>query len=292
MIKSTRDQFIVTASDGYPITCHRWQPAQGQAGGRVMILHGIQSHAGWYTNLAEVLAGQGLEVLMPDRRGSGANLQARGHAPSSRRLIKDIHETLNHWNSLSSSQAAPALAGISWGGKLAALAVAQSPNSFAGLALVAPGLFAKVRPPLATQLAIAFCALVRPRRLFNIPLSDPSLFTLDPAKQEFIATDPATLHQATARFFIVSRSIDFRLRSIRNKLINPILLQLAEHDRIVNNDKITSYVEKSPAPDKTVIHYPAAHHTLEFEPPPIADLYAQDIAQWALAVNSDSALNK
>lgn len=284
MTEPERDQFTVIASDGYPITCHRWRPAGLQARQRVMVLHGIQSHAGWYVHLAEVLAGQGLEVLMPDRRGSGANLQARGHAASSHRLTQDIHETLNHWNSISSSQAAPALAGISWGGKLAALAVAQSPNSFGGLALVAPGLFAKVRPPVATQLAIAFCALVRPKRLFDIPLSDPSLFTLDSTKQEFIATDPATLHQATARFFIVSRSIDFRLRSIRRKLIKPILLQLAEHDRIVNNDKIMSYVEQSPTLAKTLIRYPEAHHTLEFEPVTLATRYALDMANWAKAI--------
>lgn len=284
MTEPQRDQFTVTASDGYPITCHRWRPAGLQARQRVIVLHGIQSHAGWYVHLAEVLAGQGLEVLMPDRRGSGSNLQARGHAASSRRLVLDINEILNHWNQVSSSQSPPALAGISWGGKLAALAVAQSPNSFSGLALIAPGLFARVRPPLGTQLAIAVSALVRPKKLFDIPLSDPSLFTADPARQEFIATDPTTLHQATARFFIVSRSIDFRLRSIRRKLIKPILLQLAGLDRIVNNDKIRHYVEQSPAPAKTVIHYPQAHHTLEFEPGLVAEQYAQDIAHWALAL--------
>lgn len=280
MTNPLRSQFIVTASDGYPITCHRWQPACGHAQQRVMVLHGIQSHAGWYENLAEVLAGQGLEVLMPDRRGSGANLLSRGHAASSRRLVQDIHEILSHWNHASSSQSPPALAGISWGGKLAAMAVAQSPNSFSGLALIAPGLFAKVRPPLSTQLAIAVCALVRPKTLFNIPLSDPSLFTADPARQAFIATDPATLHQATARFFIVSRSIDFRLKSIRKKLIKPILLQLAEHDRIVNNDKIRHYVGQSSAPAKTVIDYPLAHHTLEFEPEGIQNKYAIDLFHW------------
>jgi hypothetical protein len=217
---------------------------------------------------------------MPDRRGSGANLKDRGHASKSGRLMADLTDIQNTWNHRTGNDRPPVLAGISWGGKLAAMAVAQSPDQYSGLALVAPGLFAKVRPPLKTQIAIAISALLRPKKAFDIPLSDPALFTANPERQNFIGSDPATLHQATARFFIMSRAMDLRLNRIKKRLALPIFLQLAGLDRIVNNEKIERFISKAPALSKTIANYPNAHHTLEFEQGPVAERYALDLASW------------
>ncbi len=46
----------------------------------VVMLHGIQSHSGWYEGSGEHLAQAGVSVLAPDRRGSGMNGEARGDA--------------------------------------------------------------------------------------------------------------------------------------------------------------------------------------------------------------------
>ena len=283
MIEFIKESFCIVASNGYEIACHHWRPDPlvKNTTGRVLLLHGIQSHAGWYEHLGETLAKQGVEVLMPDRRGSGANQLDRGHASSSGRLICDLDETLSAcgWDN---GLLAPVLAGISWGGKLAVIAAAKRPSAYSGLALVAPGLFAKVRPPLLTQIAIALSALIMPRKQFDIPLSDPALFTSNQVRQNFIASDAKTLHQATARFFIVSRSMDLQLRRAGKRLKRPVLLQLAEHDRIVNNNKIRAYVDRSQAPTKKIITYPDSHHTLEFENGPVADQYAMDLALWVI----------
>src|SRR6478735_5183019 len=82
-----------TASDGYSIQVAVW-PAQGTPRGRVVVLHGVQSHGGWYHRLGRSLAQAGYEAHFPDRRGSGANREDRGHAPSARRLIDDLAEYL------------------------------------------------------------------------------------------------------------------------------------------------------------------------------------------------------
>ncbi|MFM7318622.1 MAG: alpha/beta fold hydrolase [bacterium] len=273
----------VAASDGYRLACHQWLPQADSAVARVIILHGIQSHAGWYVHLAETLARQGVAVLMPDRRGSGANAADRGHSASSARLLADLAEIVKSWNLRDETTQKPFLAGISWGGKLATIAVARQPQTFAGLALIAPGLFARVRPALPTQLRIALAALFRPRKLFDIPLADASLFTAQPHWQQFIDTDPATLHQATARFFIVSRAFDVQLRRAARRINLPVLLQTSGHDRIVNNARIQAYFQRLPSADKTLIDYPQAHHTLEFEPDPVATDYALDLKNWLIA---------
>jgi alpha-beta hydrolase superfamily lysophospholipase len=53
---------------------------------------------------------------------------------------------------------------------------------------------------------------------------------------------------------------------------------LAEHDRIIDNARTRRYFERLPATDKTVIEYPGAHHTLEFEPEP--DIFINDLIGW------------
>src|SRR5439155_23987157 len=112
-------------SDGYPIHVATW-PAEGPTRGRVVVIHGVQSHGGWYHGLGCTLGASGYETHFPDRRGSGANQRDRGHAPSARRLVADLAELLGL---LRDRDPAPpiALAGISWGGKLAVLVAGRHP---------------------------------------------------------------------------------------------------------------------------------------------------------------------
>src|SRR5215203_2252239 len=81
------------ATDGYPTHVLTW-PSAGSRRGHVVVLHGVQSHGGWYHGLGRTLAEAGYEAHFPDRRGSGANRNDRGHAPSSRRLLADLAEWL------------------------------------------------------------------------------------------------------------------------------------------------------------------------------------------------------
>ena len=281
MTETSPTPWCFEASDGYQLVCHHWKPSAGTATkARIVILHGIQSHAGWYQNLGHILSRSGIEVLMPDRRGSGSNLTDRGHTTSSRRLIKDITEICDRWNQTSDLGLKPYLAGISWGGKLACATVASRPDLFQGLILIAPGLFAKVRPTFLTQIKILICAIMFPRTKFEIPLSDPKLFTEQKVWQEFISSDKQTLRKATARFFVASRMLDLRLKRIAQKVVIPVYLQLAELDRIVNNERITKYCHEFATKRITVKTYPNSHHTLEFEPDPIRNDYAEDIARW------------
>src|SRR3954454_23827173 len=97
------------ASDGYALHTTTW-PVEGELKGRVVVLHGVQSHGGWYHHLGRTLAGAGDEATFPDRRGSGANQVDRGHTPSARRLLDDLAELLESLRAR--SPAAPiALAG-------------------------------------------------------------------------------------------------------------------------------------------------------------------------------------
>ena len=277
MAESRPDLWTWTASDGYPIVVASW-PAAGAVKGRVLVIHGVQSHHGWYGGLGRRLAEAGFECHLADRRGSGGNTTDRGHTPSPGRLVEDVGELVT--DLAAKNPGLPtALAGISWGGKLAVLAAANYPRQVAALALVCPGMQPRVGVSRGERLRIALAYFTnRRRKRFPIPLSDPSLFTADPAGQAFIASDPLSLREATAGLLAASVLIDRRVARLPARVAQPVLLMLAGEDRIVDNTKTRLYIERLASRDRTTVEYAGAHHTLEFEPDP--GLYARDLATW------------
>jgi alpha-beta hydrolase superfamily lysophospholipase len=270
------------AGDGY-----RWKYRQyhveGTPCGIVVFIHGIQSHGGWYEFSCTQLAQAGYQVFFLDRRGSGMNAEQRGDAPSFRRLLDDVAEFLT-----ALPRSAPQghkvgrlpvfLAGISWGGKLAAALERRHPGLVDGLILLCPGFFAKVRPTLWQRISILFMRLVRPRKKYPIPLNEPDLFTASPHWQQFLRDDPLGLHQATSRLLLESVRLDGYLRFTPKYVHVPVLMLLAGEDRIIRNDWTREYVGRFATPDKQIIEYPGAHHTLEFEPEP--SRFIGDLRTW------------
>lgn len=265
-----------TVSDGYPILVASWYP-EGTPRGRVLIIHGVQSHQGWYQGLGKRLAHAGYEVHCADRRGSGGNSRDRGDTPDANRLVTDILELLDEF-AVRAPKVPTALAGISWGGKLAVVACARAPERIQALALVCPGMQPRVGVTFGERLRIALAYFTNRKKKFPIPLADPALFTATAEGQKFIANDPLGLRQATAGLLAASTFLDGYVKKAPPKVVQPVLLMLASEDRIVNNDKTRAYVDRLASRDKTVIEYPGAHHTLEFEPDP--DRYARDMASW------------
>jgi alpha-beta hydrolase superfamily lysophospholipase len=248
-----------TASDGYELAYRHW-PATNPLS-RVVFLHGIRSHGGWYLRTCDTLAQAGIEVFFLDRRGAGLNTKARGDTPSLRRMLDDIAEFLRNLPRDKPIH----LAGISWGGKLAVGIPYRAPGLIDGLILIAPGLKSKLSPPLRTRLQILVNAMIRPTRLFPIPLNEPELFTSSPDGKEFIRQDPLGLTQATARFFVHSYGLEVYARKARKHLTMPVLLQLSGSDPIIDNAAVLRFANSWPTADLQVHEYPEAGHTLEFE---------------------------
>lgn len=272
-----------TAGDGYRWRYRRYA-AQGPPRAELVFIHGIQSHGGWYEHSCTMLSRAGFNVYFLDRRGSGLNDKDRGDCPGFRRLLDDLAEFLT-----TLTKTAPVgnthlgrlpifLAAISWGGKLAVALERRHPGLVEGIALLCPGFFSRVRPSLGQRLLIVLSRLFRPRKLFPIPLNEPDLFTANPHWQKFLQEDPLRLHKATARLLLESVRLDGYLRFVPKYVHVPVLLLLAEHDRIIRNDRTRAFVERFANPDKQVIEYAGAHHTLEFEPEP--DRFIADLRNW------------
>jgi alpha-beta hydrolase superfamily lysophospholipase len=251
------------ASDGYRFYYRHYPVCTGRPQGRLVWLHGIRSHGGWYERSCRRWAEAGYETYFLDRRGAGWNTAKRGDAPSFRRLLDDVAEFIQSLR-LRRPWLPIILGGISWGGKLALALPYRKPGLVQALVLLCPGLVPKVRPPFGQRWRIALAALVRPEKLFPIPLNAPELFTADPAAQQYIATDRYGLQQATARFLFQSLALDIYLRRARKRVHIPIYLALAGQDRIIDNAATRAFLSVVPGP-LTIREYPQAHHALEFE---------------------------
>jgi len=235
----------------------------------VLYVHGIQSHPGWFAASAAALARAGHAVYQVTRRGSGDNQAARGHAHSDGQLMDDIDRAARMILERTGASRLHLL-GVSWGGKLLA-AYASHPKCsapIASLTMVAPGIVPRVDVARTTKLSIAAALLVSPHRRFAIPLSEPELFTDNPAMREYLRNDKLALHEATARFFLASRKLDWRLSAAAGGcLAMPVTLILAGTDRIIDNQGTRRFVNRLTGGRCGVVELPGCH-VLEFEPDP------------------------
>jgi acylglycerol lipase len=258
-----------TASDGYELHYRHWVPS-GNPRAYVVALHGVQSHSGWYEYSSQRLCEVGFDVRFLDRRGSGLNTKDRGHADHPDRLINDVAQMLGQvrWERKLAQVGAPViLMGVSWGGKLAAVTAARRPDLVDGLALLYPGLCARVRPRFYQRWLLNLgMATGAARKLVRLPLDDPALFTGESAWREFIFDDPLALHEATVSFLKANMMLDQEAECIPSLIQAPTLVMLAGRDEIIDNEATKRYLKNWGGINLAVREYPEARHTLEFEP--------------------------
>jgi alpha-beta hydrolase superfamily lysophospholipase len=269
-------------ADGTPLVMRVWRPERPRAA--LIYLHGIQSHSRWYEASSRRLAGSGVAVYQVERRGSGMDTaHERGHVDRAEVWLRDV--TLAAEQARDETGVAPVhLMGVSWGGKLAVACAAARPDLYKSLILAAPGIVPRVDVYLATKVRVAKClALGRPLERFPIPLDDPHLFTENPERIRYIAEDPLSLREVTARFLYESRCLDRMVRRAAGEVRMPVFLALAERDRITDNRATRALVARlgpsgAGAPRHRIVEYAGASHTLEFEPSP--EPFFRDLVGW------------
>ena len=237
---------------------------------RLLYLHGIESHGTWFLPTAERLAAAGCTTYLLDRRGSGLNrAPAPGDARSARELLDDVRAMRAHL-------ATPLLhlVGLSWGGKLATAVALDQPDGLGSLTLITPGLCPRVDLSLPQKLAVLAGRAFGGANLVRLPIA-PEMFTTDAALLEFIRADPWRLHAATGRLLWASRALDRMVRARLRVLDLPVLLFLAERDRIIDNTRVADLLAALPQGRLRTHRYAGATHSIQLDEP---DRLARDIA--------------
>ena len=228
-----------TAADGYRLAA-RVYDASAQPAARVIFLHGIISHGGWYLAGCRHMAAAGIETHFLDRRGSGLNTSQRGDVDHYRTWLGDVEGYLDHL-----PVGPPTfLLGISWGGKLAAAVARHYRGPLAGLGLLCPGLYARQGAGPLARFGLRIAQRLGLGRLrVTIPLDDPTLFTADAQWQTYVSGDPLALRQVTIRFALADLDLTRYAREAQ-EIRMPTLLVLAGRDRIIDNARVRAFAGK------------------------------------------------
>lgn len=242
------DSFTVAAIDGYPLRVRCWRA--GDAKAVIIIVHGIISHSLWLAPLAERLAAGGITTVCPDRRGSGANLEARGDAPNDCTLLDDLHTVVQRFQ----TSATPLhLGGFCWGSNYLVNYLSRYRPGVTSIVLLAPALF-----PAAClrNASLKTGASAEPT---ETPIVPADAFTRGPAYKHFILPDPLRLDRVSPRFNGIMQTFSRMIGIKLLKLSLPVLMVLAENDRITDNGTTEKLFHRLRAQPKQMVYVPGEH---------------------------------
>jgi alpha-beta hydrolase superfamily lysophospholipase len=270
---------FLAASDGVNLHHLRWVSGRSPPWAVVIFLHGIASHGGWFGETAAELKERGVAVYAPDRRGSGRSGGPRGHLHRHGRALDDVEEMVRRV--ASGHEGTPLfLAASSWAAKLAVVYAARRPAQLSGLMLLGPGLLARVNLSPGRRARVVVGHFVTPTARLPIPLT-PDLYTTNPPYLDFIRADRLRLREATTQFFWETARLDRQRRRASARLDLPLLVLQGEDDKMMDVPRTRRWFERLGVEDKTYRAYPAAGHTLDFEPD--RTQYLADMLAWLSA---------
>jgi acylglycerol lipase len=178
-----KSRFLV-AGDRVRLHHLHWRSGKSPPSAAVVFLHGIASHAGWFSETATDLNRHGVEVYGLDRRGSGRSGGPRGHLDRYERALDDV-EQLVRLVAAEHPQIPVFLAASSWAAKLGVVYTAQRAGPLSGLLLLGPALLPRVNLAPWRRALVVTGHLVRPTARLPIPLT-PELYTANPPYRDYI----------------------------------------------------------------------------------------------------------
>lgn len=233
-----------------PLHVATWEPKTGQTHGIVLLLHGAESHSGWFDAVGQSLAAGGLKALAFDRTGWGLSGGRRGSLKSAAQVLAEVKtEAQRHGAPLH-------LAGLSWGGLLAAAAAAKFPQFFQSVTLIAPSLFRRKTPGLASIVRAGLGL-----GLVKLPIQ-PEDFTSKSEQLAFVKNDRLRVERVNFGFLLATVSLE---KIARDRVATgPARILLAATDALIDNDKTTAWAKTHGFACRTI---PDTRHSLVLEDP-------------------------
>jgi acylglycerol lipase len=277
-------QSVERLAGGRPFTCKakdgavlmgRRHAVRGRPRAVIIALHGLQSHSGWWTEMAGHLAAQGVEMWCPDRRGSGLNTGmhfAEGHIANWQVWVDDVEALVSHVKA-SSPGSKVVLLGHSLGGIITAGYLERMgerrdvPRVDRGIAL-SPGLavdIKKVNKPYLLDLGLGLFRGLDRRT--HIPT--PQDIASDPGMQLTLAEDPLMLRSVSNLYLLNVARMKGSVNRNLKEIDVPFHVLNAADDVLIDNAKVEKLVKSRV--DKTLLTFhPAmqhAGHTLTADQP-------------------------
>ena len=258
------------------VTGYAWRNPNATA--CLVLLHGLQSHAGWFAEAGEELCERGLSVYALDRRGTGTSPGVRGDIRDYQAWFAEVGTVVDQAQSEHPSVPVH-LAGHCFGSNIGLGYALTQPERVRSLIMLTPGLFVRPGYTLTEKLRIGAGIVARPTTRLRVP-QDDDMFTRDPEVLAWINADTLGSRTITARCLMQINNMLRRLRRDVDQLAVPVLLLEASHDRISHNERNRELLERALAGRLRRVTFDAEHFLLA---EPCRDQVVDEIVRWVNA---------
>ena len=249
----------------------------------VLMLHGLESHSGWFVQSAAHIAGLGHPVYAMDRSGSGMSQAARGTCTDFKDMLADIKTLADELMSIHQTSHFHLL-GHCFGAIPATAFACEQPSMLASLVLATPAIYTRAEPSISEKIKILWSALTGHDVQIPVPLK-ASWFTDQDKYINFIEHDKLALKSASANLYWQTMRARKYIHSNGQKLTMAVMTAMAGKDRICDNQKNQHFFDRLPARKKERYMYPDAVHILEYSSE--KEAFFADLSAWLSRLESD-----
>lgn len=246
----------------------------------VLMIHGLQSHSGWFVQSAAMLAARGHPVYAFDRSGSGLSRAPRGDIKDFMAWAREI-DAVAQEAMMRHGTRQVYLIGHCFGAITAVVYASEHPDRIGALILTSPAIYTHATLNWRQILKILLWPAGSMDFAIPAPLKTEWFSELDEYKR-FIAADPLALRYATGDFYWQILKARRYLKANTEKLTMPVFVALTGADPISDVEKNSAWFESLPSPRKALIRYGSARHILEFSSE--RDRFFTDLARWLASV--------
>jgi len=243
--------------DGQTLHVSKWKTRD--AANSLVYVNGIESHAGWFSDVAGELAARRIAVYALDRRGSGLNTRTVGTYQD---WIDDLALVVAEARA-ACPRAAVHLASLCFGAAVATAYAIQRPHAVDSLIYMSPGLHVKVDPTRLEKLRIALSTLPGLSCNIRSPIRADDMFTDSAEALWFLYRDKLRTFAPRAGDFLQARRITSYVLRRLDEVHVPSIVFLAGKDLIVDNAAVRRTFMKF-ASKPQIVEYADSEHIIFF----------------------------
>jgi len=245
--------------DGEELYVSRWMAPDPRH--VIVYVNGLESHGGWFSEVAGQLADAGTAVYALDRRGSGLNVRSVG---TYRDWIADLAAVAN-----GAKKDCPGVSlhvvSSCFGAAVATAFAIQHPCLPDSLIYFSPGLRVKVHPTMSERLRIGLSVLPGVAESIPSPVRADEMFTDTDEGLWFLHRDKLRTVAPRAEDFLQGRRIISRVRQNLHLVKVPSIVFLAGRDQVVDN-AATRRTFMRFAQKPKFVEYPESEHIIFLGP--------------------------
>lgn len=242
---------------GLNVFMRSWRPA-GAARGVVVIVHGFNSHSGYYRWVAEQFVSRHLAVYALDLRGRGRSDGERYYVERAADYVTDVH-TLVELAKAREPGLPVFMLGHSAGGVISCTYALEHQAELAGL-ICESFAFRVPAPDFALAVLKGLSHIAPHAHVLRLEIDD---FSRDPAVLQAMHADPFVKDEVQPTHTVAEMvRADERLEREFGKIRLPVLILHGTHDKVTMSDGSRMFYEAAGSKDKTLKLYEDHAHDL------------------------------